>query len=325
MSSINVKEIGSFYVAGICEKRENVNPSVHGERIVPIPLRKSSGGYFVHGQMYVHYVKLEKTLARYPLLLWHGGGLTGVCWESTPDGREGWQMYFLRQGHDVYISDAVERGRASWAYCDEMYPNPPIFIHLEHVWKSFRIGPSFDIDPRKRIQWPETQFPVSCLVEFLKQNVPRWAGTFSLAQQAYIDYLLKMKESVVIAHSQGAYMVLEALLKAPGTVKGLIMLEPSALYWPKLDYKNIKALAKIPQLMVFGDYIETSEVWLNYIELLRGYSRAIQDAGGFVDWIHLPDRNIRGNSHMLMMDKNNMEIAEIVQKWMGGKGLIMPS
>jgi len=34
---------------------------------------------------------------------------TGVTWETTPDGREGWLNYFLRKGWAVYNSDAVER------------------------------------------------------------------------------------------------------------------------------------------------------------------------------------------------------------------------
>ena len=33
------------------------------------------------------------------------------------------------------------------------------------------------------------------------------------------------------------------------------------------------------------------------------------------------DIGIRGNSHMLMQDRNNVEIAEVIQKWLVGKGL----
>ena len=49
-----------------------------------------------------------------PLLLWHGGGLTGVTYETKPDGGEGWLTYFIRKGWDAYISDAMERGRAGF-------------------------------------------------------------------------------------------------------------------------------------------------------------------------------------------------------------------
>ena len=30
---------------------------------------------------------------------------------------------------------------------------------------------------------------------------------------------------------------------------------------------------------------------------------------------------IKGNSHMLMQDKNSDQIAEVIQKWLVGKGL----
>ena len=63
--------------------------------------------------MYVQYVKLASPRAKYPLLLIHGGGLTGVTWETKPDGQPGWQMFFLEAGHDVYVGDGMERGRAS--------------------------------------------------------------------------------------------------------------------------------------------------------------------------------------------------------------------
>ena len=44
-----------------------------------------------------------------------GGGLSGVTWETKPDGNPGWQQFFLKAGHDVYVSDAVERTPAASA------------------------------------------------------------------------------------------------------------------------------------------------------------------------------------------------------------------
>ena len=84
-------------------------------------------GEFQVEQMYVQYVKQAAPKAQYPLLLWHGGGLTGVTWETKPDGKPGWQMFFLNAGHDVYVSDAVERGRASWSRFPEIYKSGPLF------------------------------------------------------------------------------------------------------------------------------------------------------------------------------------------------------
>jgi hypothetical protein len=38
--------------------------------------------------------------------------------------------------------------------------------------------------------------------------------------------------------------------------------------------------------------------------------------------VDLPDVGIKGNSHMMMMDKNNAEVAAVIQKWLMGKGLV---
>ena len=114
-----VREIGSFHVGGSLVTLSGL----------PLRERVSTPGGPVHyvdpngeiaaGQMYVQYVRLAEPRGRVPVLMWHGGGESGVNWETTPDGRDGWQMRFLRAGLDVYVSDSVERGRASWA----PYPN----------------------------------------------------------------------------------------------------------------------------------------------------------------------------------------------------------
>ena len=49
---------------------------------------------------------------------------------------------------------------------------------------------------------------------------------------------------------------------------------------------------------------------------------AFKAAGGSVDLVDLPDAGIKGNSHMMMMDKNNAEIADLIQKWLVRKGLV---
>ncbi len=52
------------------------------------------------------------------------------------------------------------------------------------------------------------------------------------------------------------------------------------------------------------------------------YAAAVRAGGGTVDVINLPEIGISGNSHMLMMDKNNAEIADVIQRWLVEKGLV---
>ena len=51
------------------------------------------------------------------------------------------------------------------------------------------------------------------------------------------------------------------------------------------------------------------------------FADAIRAAGGSVDVVDLPKVGIKGNSHMMMMDKNNAEVAGLIQTWLEGKGL----
>lgn len=65
------------------------------------PTTVDPNGEFAVEKMDVQYVLQTAPKARYPLLLWHGGGLTGVTWETKPDGQPGWQSFFIHAGHDV--------------------------------------------------------------------------------------------------------------------------------------------------------------------------------------------------------------------------------
>ena len=112
-SDYMVKEVGSFHIGGRTETLVGlpVKEAVFSAGMPAIKI--DPNGEFEVEQMYVQYVKLAQPKAKVPILLWHGGGLTGVTWETKPDGKPGWQQFFLNAGYDVYVSDAVERGRAT--------------------------------------------------------------------------------------------------------------------------------------------------------------------------------------------------------------------
>jgi len=50
--------------------------------------------------------------------------------------------------------------------------------------------------------------------------------------------------------------------------------------------------------------------------------RGFQSRGRSIDVVDLPDAGLNGNSHMVMMDKNSDQVAELIQKWLAGKGLV---
>ena len=44
---------------------------------------------------------------------------------------------------------------------------------------------------------------------------------------------------------------------------------------------------------------------------------AIRAADGSANFLLLPDAGLHGNTHMMMMDKNNLQIADLIISWLG--------
>jgi hypothetical protein len=74
--------------------------------------------------------------------------------------------------------------------------------------------------------------------------------------------------------------------------------------------------------MIYGDFAKDHPRWAKIRQGGVDYAGAFKAAGGSIDVIDLPDAGIRGNSHMVMMDRNSDEVAALIQKWLVGKGLV---
>ena len=319
-----VKEVGSFHVGG----RQATLAGLAEKEIVftagAPPVKINPNGDFEVEQMYVQYVKLHDASrkALYPLLMWHGGGLSGVTWETKPDGKPGWQNYFLKAGHDVYVSDAVERGRASWARYPEIFKTEPFFRTKKEAWELFRIGAkdSYQTDPAKRVVFPEgSQFPIEAFDQFAKQGIPRWATNDAATQAAYDQYVQKVCPCVIVVHSQGGNFTFNAALRAADKIKGVIAIEPSGA--PDPDRVNLTPLKGVPHLFVWGDYLDREALWQCITPAVDKYEDALRKQGTHVTRIDLPKAGVRGNSHMLMMDRNSDAVAAMIQDWMVRQGL----
>ena len=45
----------------------------------------------------------------------------------------------------------------------------------------------------------------------------------------------------------------------------------------------------------------------------------LKAAGGQAEMLNPPERGIRGNSHMIMQDKNSLQIADIILQWIDAR------
>src|SRR6185369_12908080 len=198
------------------------------------------------------------------------------------------------KGWDTYVSDAVERGRSGFASADVWENDSPIFLNYQDPYERFRIGQgagSWNADPAKRKPMPGTQFPVEAYENYMKQTVPRWLSTDKAVVDSYIALVDKVCPCVLLAHSQGGHFGFLVAEQRPDKIKAIVAVE-SASAGKVADAPKLK---DIPVMLLFGDY---------------------------VDLINLPDIGIKGNSHMVMQDKNSDQVAEVIQKWLVSKGLV---
>jgi pimeloyl-ACP methyl ester carboxylesterase len=316
---IVLRGMGSFHVGGrIAEVRGKPVREIVRVPGGP-PSKLDPNGQYQVEQMYVQYFLPKDRKGKVPLLMWHGGGLTGVTYETTPDGREGWLNMFLRKGWDVYVSDAVERGRAGFASPD-IWSGEPIFLTYTDPFERFRIGTgegSWDPDPAKQKLMPNEQFPVEAYANYMKQIVPRWLTTDDAVLAGYLALIDRVCPCTLLAHSQGGWFALRAAEARPEMIKAIVAVESAGAG----NLEKAAALKNIPVLMLFGDNVDLHPRWVAYRKIDLEYAAAVRAAGGKVDVINLPDLGIKGNSHMMMMDKNNAAVADVIQHWLVDRGL----
>ncbi|MCK8785361.1 esterase [Roseomonas sp. NAR14] len=315
---VSLARWGSFHVGG--RQVEVSGKPVKEVRFSPggVPARLDPNGTYLAGGMYAQYMIPEAPRGSVPLLLWHGGGLTGVTWETTPDGREGWQHFFLRQGWPVYVSDAVERGRAGWSMFPDIFPGEPVFLPVDNPWERFRIGDGAGSFRRGSTN-PGVQFPTDrdSYLNFVRQCVPRFTTTDDWTLDAYLALLDRVGPCVVVVHSQAGLFGWRAAQERPHLVRALVLVEPATTG----DPAKIEALKGIPQLVVYGDFIAQDARWPTIRRNGVAFAEKIRAAGGHVDVVDLPERGIHGNSHMVMMDRNGDQVAALVQDWLAARGL----
>ena len=68
------------------------------------------GGQTLHGDHATVFYQIPSNPRPYPLVFLHGAGQSMRTWQTTPDGREGFQNIFLRKNYPVYLVDQPRRG-----------------------------------------------------------------------------------------------------------------------------------------------------------------------------------------------------------------------
>src|SRR5262252_8804619 len=193
------------------------------------------------GQLYAEFQIPARRTHPWPIVMIHGGNQTGTNFTGTPDGREGWAQFFLRDGYAVYVVDQPGRGRA--AYDGDVYgrATQPNLTRLEQRF----------VAPERFNQWPQahlhTQWPGAgkpgdpSFDQFYASQVPSLVD-FPLQQALNRDaaaaLLDRIGPAVLLIHSQSGAFAWPIADKRPSLVKAIVAVEPNGPPAHDVEFKG---------------------------------------------------------------------------------------
>lgn len=354
------------------------------------PIRLADHGYFFVGGAYVDrdnssvmtdamyvekFIPVDQTQP-YPVVMFHGGGQTGVNYTGTPDGRRGWAHDFLRAGYAVYVIDQPERGRSGHTSRVIEEQDALLLFDATRTEQRFTAPGKHKLWPQSRhhTQWPGSgekgdpvfdQFYASQI-----EGIADGAEVERLNQNAGAALLDKIGPAILLTHSQsGPFGWLIADIR-PKLVKAILALEPNGPPFREIAlrgggewYVYEDAVGRpggptrIP--LTFDPPLEEGEALTAELqapsdnpELVTGYLQAsparqlpnlqnipimimvaeasyhatydhitsafLKQAGVDHELAYLADKGFSGNGHMVMLEKNNHAVADMMIDWLAG-------
>lgn len=246
----------------------------------------------------------------------------------------------MRRGFSTYLVDQPRRGNAGRG--TETVTFSPVFD--EEVWfNRFRLG-----------VWPDyfegVQFSrdKEALDQYFRQMTPNVGSTdFEVYSDAYAALFDKIGPAVFVTHSQGGPVGWRTLLKTRN-IKGIVSYEPGGgIPFPEgqvpedgkiltlsrktegieVPMSDFMAYTEIPIIVYYGDNLpETDErpelyEWTRRLHLMRKWAQMLNELGGDVTVVHLPEAGLHGNTHFPFSDLNNLEVADLLSAWLHEKNL----
>lgn len=325
-----IQEQGSFAVGGTV----TTHPGTFNHLKPTEP-----AGQTYHGDHLYTFYQVPVDARKLPIVMWHGAGQSAKTWETTADGREGFQNIFLRRKYATYLIDQPRRGRAGRGSVEATIKPLP---DEQFLFNQFRVG-----------QWPQyfdgVQFDRSTetLNQFFRTITPN-TGAYDAAvvSDGVAALLNKTGPAILFTHSQAGGPGWLAAIKSQN-VKAVVAFEPgSGFVFPEgetpaampssagalapvpVPLAEFRRLTRIPIVIYYGDNIPTEPTerpgednWRVRLAMAKLWVAAVNKQGGDARLVHLPELGIKGNTHFPMSDLNNVQIAALVAGFLAEKKL----
>jgi pimeloyl-ACP methyl ester carboxylesterase len=335
VGEVTITKQGSFFVGGTTITTPGTfNPAQ----------ANGPGAIYYIDHLYAQY-QTPSNARQYPIVMVHGSNQTSKTWETTPDGRDGFQTIFLKRGFSVYMTDNPRRARAGFPSFNgpmgelagkQIVPPTTTRPSAQQGFTAWRLG------PRWGEFYPNSAFPQANggLEQFCRQHICN-VGDYNQPEEfrevlvsSLVALFDKIGPGIIMPHSQSSPFSMMAAIRQPKIV-ALYDYEPAAYVWPQgeplpdvpaadavafheLPLEEFKKLAKIPVCIVYGDNLPPNhsrrKIGLAMVALLKKY-------GGDATLLQLPEVGLHGNGHFMFFDLNNVQIADIASKWFADRGL----
>lgn len=326
---------GSFSAGGSVLNMEGSYVSQNFNNWQPYP-----EGQSYHGDHASVFYQIPKNRRKLAMVFLHGAGQSSRSWQTTPDGRDGFQNIFLKRGFSTYLIDQPRRGQAGRSMAaGSIQPIPDEQMWFE-IWRMGR-WPNF----AKDVQFPRDE---KSLEEFFRWMTPN-TGPFdtALTAEASARVFDRSGSGILLTHSQGGVPGWLAAVQTD-KIAAIASYEPGSYLFPEgelpkplagrtgslsgvsVSLDDFKKLIRIPIIIYFGDYIPAAEDisddlgaenWRTRLELGRLFVETVNRHGGDAELIELPKIGIYGNTHFLFAEKNNVQLADHLSAWLKNKSL----
>ena len=170
---------------------------------------------------------------------------------------------------------------------------------------------------------------------------------FGVIADAMAAVLEKTGPAILVTHSQGGGAGWHTTLKTD-KIRAIVAFEPggSPRLFPEgevpeaiatsfgliegtaIPLEEFKKFTRFPIVIFYGDHIAAeptdnygSDQWRGELAMGRKFAELVNKYGGDCTVIHLPELGIKGNTHFIFADLNNLEIADLMSNWLKEKGL----
>jgi hypothetical protein len=280
-----------------------------------------------------------------PIVMWHGGGQFGKTFETTPDGREGYESILVRNKYPVYIIDQPRRGRAGKSTVGGTIPNgAPNEANLFNIFRLGRWLPPSAPQFFGNVQFPKDAASIDQYWRQVTANIGPEGGR-DFQQVHGVALMDKVGPNILMTHSNSGQYGWRVGMHSD-KVKAIIAYEPgswsvpasnppppiatadasvAALNTPDLvPDADFNKLTKIPIQIIYGDNIEFNtpstifgvELWRVNTQRARQFVAEINRRGGKAQLLFLPQAGLRGNTHFPFSDLNNLAVADLLLKYL---------